>query len=264
MMIRMFQIDAFTDRVFHGNPAAVCTLATWLPDDTLQAIAAENNLSETAFYVYTPEGYELRWFTPTTEVDLCGHATLATAWVLVNEFDVKKQPLRFHTRSGELQVTHNDNGMFTLNFPCQSYRPYMAPAELKQALGTIIKSCWIAEDILVEVESEADVAALTPDFAKFIGLPGRGVILTAMGNDVDFVSRWFGPKVGVLEDPVTGSAHTLLTPFWSGRLGKTTLTAKQISKRGGELTCQLTEDRVLLSGQAVKAVEGFFTLPEEQ
>lgn len=264
MMIRMFQIDAFTDRAFHGNPAAVCALATWLPDEQLQAIAAENNLSETAFYVFTPKGYELRWFTPTTEVDLCGHATLATAWVLVNEFDVKKQPLCFHTRSGELEVTHDNAGMFTLNFPCQSYRPYMAPAELLQALQTSIKSCWIAEDILVEVASEQDVLALAPDFAKFIGLPGRGVIVTAAGEDVDFVSRWFGPKVGVLEDPVTGSAHTLLAPFWAGRLGKSLLTAKQVSQRGGELTCQLTEDRVLLSGRAVKVIEGFFTLPDAE
>lgn len=262
MKLQLFQVDAFTSEQFHGNPAAVIPLASWLEDETLQAIAMENNLSETAFYVETgPNAYDLRWFTPDVEVDLCGHATLATAFVLATEFGVQGT-MRFSSRSGKLLVTR-EGDRFTLDFPCQSPVPCEPPAGLIDSLNLDAPpvSVLAAEDYLVVVDSEETVRQLAPDFSRFPALDLRGVIVTAPGKETDFISRWFGPGVGVNEDPVTGSAHTTLTPYWADQLGKLTLTACQVSARSGDLLCELGkgefEGRVLITGKAVKYLEGW-------
>lgn len=269
MKLRLFQVDAFTDTVFKGNPAAVCPLDAWLPDEILQALAMENNLSETAFYVPAgPNTYDLRWFTPGVEVDLCGHATLATAFVLKTEFGVQGT-LTFNTRSGPLRVTPEE-GRFTMEFPCQPPVACDPPRVLLEGLGLKegrgIDGIFAAEDYLVVLETEGMVRQITPDYAKFAGLKLRGIIVTAPGTDHDFVSRWFGIGVGVDEDPVTGSAHTTLTPYWASRLGKDRLSACQVSARSGELDCELgrgdLEGRVLIRGQAVKVMEGAFFLDD--
>ena len=255
MKLKIFQIDAFTDTIFSGNPAAICPLDTWLEDDTLQKIAAENNLSETAFFVKCDGYYELRWLTPQTEVNLCGHATLAAAWVLHNEYSEAQSPIRFMTKSGELRVIKNGND-FILDFPLQPPISCSPPEKLLSALGVKRAKVLAAEDYLVVLENEQTVRHLDPDFAGLKGLPLRGVIVTAPGDTVDFVSRWFGPNVGVDEDPVTGSSHTTLAPYWSNVLDKQELFAKQISERTGKLYCKIIEDRVLIKGSAVKYLEG--------
>ena len=263
MKLKIYQVDAFTDRIFKGNPAAVCPLASWLPDEILQAVAMENNLSETAFYVQTaPNTYELRWFTPAVEVDLCGHATLATAFILSSEFDVTGV-MHFSTRSGPLKVTADPDGL-TLDFPCQPARPCPVPDGLLAGLNLSgnngPEAVLAAQDYLVVLENEDQVRQIQPDFTKFARLDLRGIIVTAPGKTHDFVSRWFGIGVGVDEDPVTGSAHTTLTPYWSERLGKKRLLACQVSARSGELDCELgqgaLEGRVLIRGQAAKFMEG--------
>lgn len=259
MDIKFYQVDAFASAVFRGNLAGVCPLESWLPDKVMQQIAEENNLSEIAFFVESDGCYELPWITPTVEVNLCGHATLATAWVLVNELHESANPIRFLTRSGELRVTHREDEL-TLDFPVQLPKPVNPPTALLTALGVASAEVFEAEDYLVVLRSERDVAALTPDFSLLKGLPLRGVIVTAPEDSVDFVSRWFGPNVGVNEDPVTGSAHTTLTPFWAERLSKNRLSARQISLRGGELTCVLDGDRVQISGKAVKYLDGVITI----
>lgn len=263
--IPIYQIDAFTDEVFSGNPAAVCPLENWLPDAVMQKIAAENNLSETAFFVKESDLYHLRWFTPTTEVDLCGHATLAASWVIREELNEISWPLRFMTRSGELRVSSSGSDLI-LDFPLRRPQACEPPQQLEAALNTTPKEVYAAEDFLVVLDTESDVRALKPDFSLFKALPLRGVIVTAPGEAVDFVSRWFGPKVGVDEDPVTGSAHTTLTPYWAKRLNKQELKAEQISARGGKLSCRLEGERVFISGQAVKFLEGVITisLPNDQ
>ena len=254
----LYQIDAFTDRLFGGNPAAVVPLQQWLDDETLQAIAAENNLAETAFYVPQGQDYHLRWFTPTMEVDLCGHATLAAAYVLFQIEEAAISQLSFHTRSGPLTVTRDEEWL-TLDFPARPPEPYPEHIErLADALGA--SPSWVgkARDYCAVFDSEAEVRQLQPDMAKVAALDCLGVIATAAGkaSDVDFVSRFFAPRAGVPEDPVTGSAHCTLIPYWAEQLGKTTMLAQQVSKRGGTLRCTHQRTRVIIAGQATLYLQG--------
>jgi len=250
LKLRMFQVDAFADRVFEGNPAAVCPLEDWLDDSLLQAIAEENNLSETAFFVPVGEVYHLRWFTPAAEIDLCGHATLASAHVLFEHLGHAKEEVSFFTRSGELKVARTQSGL-RMDFPAAPLHPVEAPPALLAGLGVRPRQVLAAFDYVAVFESEAEVRALTPDFGKFQQLGLRGVVATAPGDEVDFVSRFFVPKLGINEDPVTGSAHCELAPYWSAQLGRQKLNARQVSKRGGSVGCVVEGERVLLFGRAV-------------
>lgn len=262
MKLRILQIDSFTSQVFRGNPAGVCPLNAWLDDQTLQNIATEMNLSETAFFVGSNGRYEIRWFTPTVEVDLCGHATLAAGWVLANELGEKADIIQFASRSGELRV-HQRRGRLMLDFPIELPTACEIPGALIPALGASDPVEVLGgSDYLVVLRTESEVQDLSPQFAELFGLPRRGVIVTAPGDSVDFVSRWFGPNVGVPEDPVTGSAHTMLTPYWSAKLNKRVLTARQISSRGGELECEIQGERVYITGDAVKFLDGTLELPD--
>lgn len=254
MKIRQYQVDAFASRAFEGNPAAVCPLDRWLDDTLLQAIAEENNLSETAFFVPSENGFGLRWFTPVKEVDLCGHATLATAHVIFEGLGYDQPVIRFDTRSGELRVRRN-GPLLEMDFPARPPIPSGLPDLLATGLGQRPLEVWTADDYLAVFDSEATVRAITPDQALLGQLDLRCVVITAPGTAVDFVSRVFGPKFGIPEDPVTGSAHCALAPYWGKRLGKTVLTARQVSRRGGNITCEIKEDRVLLSGSAVTVME---------
>ena len=250
MRLRQFQVDAFASRPFEGNPAAVCQLEQWLPDHLLQAIAEENNLSETAFFTPAERGFRLRWFTPVAEVDFCGHATLASAHVLFDALDYKDDVIVFHTHSGELSVAR-DGDLYAMNFPAQPPKPCSPLMALVEGLGAEPSEVLAAADYVAVFESEAFVQSLAPDFARLRELDLRGVIATAPGLKTDFVSRFFAPKLGIDEDPVTGSAHCELTPYWSARLGKSVLQARQISRRGGDVTCEMAGDRVVLKGHAV-------------
>lgn len=248
-MFIQYQIDTFTSEVFGGNPAAVVPLSSWISDDYLQKIAQENNLSETAFFVQEDQGYRLRWFTPTTEVDLCGHATLASAYVLFFILDYPEEILTFYTRSGPLLV-RKQGAMLEMDFPTLPTESAFEHIKLvEEGLGIKIvdlrKAGW---DLLAIVDTEAEVQAIKPAFELIAKLPARGLVCSAPGRQVDFVSRFFGPQVGVPEDPVTGSAHTYLAPYWADILGKTTLIARQISHRPGELLLEVTSDRVLIRG----------------
>lgn len=255
--IKLYQIDAFTDKVFGGNPAAVCVLDAWLPNETMQQIAAENNLAETAFVVPKGEEYELTWFTPTVEVDLCGHATLAAAHALFTYYGHPSEEIRFHSRkSGLLTVTRNNDAL-TLDFPVDVLEPAQTPEALVSGLGKAPQETYKGKtDYLLVYTSQADVEGFDPDIALINTVPARGVIVTAPGNEVDFVSRFFCPQVGIPEDPVTGSAHTTLTPYWSKRLGKTVITARQLSRRQGALQCEIAGDRVKITGKAVTYLKG--------
>lgn len=255
MKLDLYHLDAFARRPFEGNPAAVCPLAEWPDDALLQAIATENNLSETAFFVREGEGYRLRWFTPSVEVELCGHATLASAWVLFNALGEPRETLRFFTRSGELRVSRAGEAL-AMDFPAKHPEPVAEPDAVLAALGLASADVQMTDDILVAVDDEASVVALAPDLRALAALPGRGVVVTAPGREFDIVSRWFGPKVGVDEDPVTGSAHTSLAPYWSRRLGKRRLTARQGGRRQGELVCEVDGERVVLTGQVVPYLTG--------
>lgn len=255
MEIRTFQVDAFADRLFAGNPAVVCPLDTWLPDATLQAIAAENNQSETAFFVPADEGYALRWFTPTVETALCGHATLASGFVVMTRLSPGQSDVRFQTQSGPLTVTR-DKDRYALDLPAQPATPCPAPEGMAAALGRPPAAVLAAVKLLAVYDRAADVASLAPDFGALARLAGDGVIATAPGEDCDFVSRYFAPHAGIPEDPVTGSAHCTLVPYWAARLGKTHLRARQISRRGGELFCTDEGDRVRVAGHAVLYSEG--------
>ncbi len=267
MKLRMFQVDAFADRVFAGNPAAVCPLHEWLPEDRMQAMARENNLSETAFLVERPDAvYGLRWFTPTTEVDLCGHATLASAYVLWNCLGVERDPLRFDTRSGRLEVGRRD-AMIALRFPEAAIEACPNPPEaLATGLGAPPVEVHMAgtgerkSTYLAVFGAEDDIRRLDPDFRVLTGLGDAAVIATAPGGDADFVSRYFAPAFGIDEDPVTGSAHCALTPYWSERLGKTRLHARQVSARGGELFCERRDGGVVIAGRAVLYMEATVTV----
>ena len=259
MKIPCYQVDAFASAVFHGNPAAVCPLDAWLPDATLQNIAAENNLSETAFTVPRGDEFDLRWFTPTVEMDLCGHATLAAAFVLFTEKSYSGDTIRFHSRSGWLTVKRAGD-ILTLDFPARPPQPCALPAALTRGLGALPANVLKSRDYLVVFDSAAEVRALRPDFATLKNLNCLGIIATAPGDDCDFVSRFFAPAAGVDEDPVTGSAHCTLIPYWAKRLGKNKLFARQISQRGGELFCELSGDRVLIGGKAVLYLRGEIVL----
>ncbi len=260
MKINQYQVDAFTTQVFEGNPAAVCPLDTWLADDLLQAIAAENNLSETAFFVPTENGFHLRWFTPIAEVNLCGHATLAAAHVLFEILGYTQASIVFETRSGILNVTRSGL-MLVMDFPAAQAESCAPPASLLAGLGVQAVETFAADDYFVVVDSEEIVRAIQPDFAKLAELDLRGVCVTARGRNVDFVSRFFAPKFGIPEDPVTGSTHCALTPYWAKSLNKSILSARQISKRGGDIRCELNGDRVTLSGYAVTFMEAEIFLP---
>lgn len=262
MKIAYYQVNAFTNRPFAGNPAGACILDTWLPDTLLQAIAAENNLSETAFIVPRGPEFELRWFTPKTEIDLCGHATLASAYVLFNERKIAGEVVRFKSRrSGLLTVTRR-GALLELDFPARPPEPSHTPNGLVAALGAQPIETVRARDSLCVYEDEAAVRALQPDFGKLLTLDIHGVIVTAPGTDCDFVSRFFAPSVGVPEDPVTGSAHCTLIPYWSRRLGKTTMFARQVSRRGGELFCRNAGERVGIGGHAVLYCRGEIIVPD--
>ena len=255
MKIKLYQVDAFTDHVFGGNPAAVCLLESWLPDNIMQKIAAENNLSETAFVVRSGRHFEMRWFTPEIEIDLCGHATLASAHVIFNHTSLEDKTILFRYKAGTLTV-YNRAPLLSMDFPAISGRKVTVSKKLEAALGKKPKEVYMARDILALFDSEEDVAQLAPDFAKISTIECIGVIATAPGNTVDFVSRFFAPKAGINEDPVTGSAHCMLIPYWSAKTGKNMLEARQISKRQGKLTCTLKNDRVEISGNAVTYLAG--------
>jgi PhzF family phenazine biosynthesis protein len=262
MRIPIYQVDAFTGELFRGNPAAICPLDRWLPDEVLQSIAAENNLAETAYYIPDGDGYKLRWFTPAVEVDLCGHATLASAHVI---FSIRRERTdsraSFLTKSGEV-VVERDGELYALNFPSRA--PVECPADplLFDALGAKPTQLLGARDYLCVFDSEDEVRALQPNMEKLARVDRFAVIVTAPGRDCDFVSRFFAPAKGVPEDPVTGSAHCTLIPYWSNRLGKTKLHARQISKRGGELFCEDRGERVRMAGRAVTFLEGHIEIPD--
>lgn len=257
MEFSIFQVDAFTSNVFGGNPAAVVPLENWLSDDILQKIATENNLSETAFFVEQAGEVRLRWFTPVYEVNLCGHATLATAHVWFKHLGITEDRVVFQSKSGPLTVVKTETG-YQMDFPVDELQTVDPPSSLISGIGHSPAATFRGrDDYMVVLEREELVANLKPDFNAISQLEdNRGVIVTAPGNQVDFVSRCFFPNAGINEDPVTGSAHTTMTPYWSEKLGKTTLSAKQISARGGELECTLNADRVLLSGKAVTYMTG--------
>jgi PhzF family phenazine biosynthesis protein len=261
MRIPMYQVDAFTSEVFSGNPAAVCMLETWIEDERLQSIAAENNLPETAFLVRNDDGFDLRWFTPTTEVALCGHATLASAFVLFTCLKWPEKKIRFRTRkSGELIVVER-GALLDMDFPARPAHAMTSPAGLKEALKVELKEVFGSEeDLLVVLDNEKAIREMQPDFGALNRVECRGVIVTAKGDRSDFVSRFFAPRVGIPEDPVTGSAHCVLIPYWAGVLRKNDLHAFQISKRGGELFCANAGDRVKIAGKAVLYMEGTITV----
>lgn len=257
MQIPIYQVDAFSSQVFGGNPAAVCPLESWQPNDLMQKIALENNLAETAFFVQeTDTRFHIRWFTPTVEVDLCGHATLATAHVLFTELGYKHEVIEFFSRSGILTVQKQDD-LLELNFPADEIKEVESVPVLNECLGVNILHTYRGKsDYMVVLENETLVLELRPDLRQMATIEARGIIATAKGSKVDFVSRFFGPQSGIDEDPVTGSAHTTLTPYWAEQLGKTELTAWQISPRKGELWCKLEGDRVKIAGKAVLYLKG--------
>ncbi|GGF16975.1 putative isomerase [Aliidongia dinghuensis] len=260
--LSIYQVDAFTDAVFGGNPAAVVPLRDWLPDVLLQKIAAENNLSETAFLVPERDVYHLRWFTPKIEVDLCGHATLASAQVVFEMLHPGRRNVTFLTRRAGPLTVNLTGDRLTMDFPARPAERVAAPTGLAAALGAEPAEVWAAGKLMVVFETEGAVKALEPDFRKVAALDCLGVIATAPGNDgIDFVSRYFAPHAGIDEDPVTGSAHCVLVPYWSRRLGKTRLDARQISARGGRLWCEDRGERVSLAGRAVLYLEGRIFVP---
>lgn len=259
MQIDLYQVDAFSEHVFKGNPAAVCPLNAWLSDELLQNIAQANNLSETAFFVPNQDKFDLRWFTPSHEVDLCGHATLAAAHVLFKHLGYQKPTICFSTKSGDLLVTKRTDGL-EMDFPASMPKPTVAPSNLLLGLGVKPKSVLAAFDYIIELDDEQAVIGLAPDLALWKTLDLRGVVVTAPGTDVDFVSRCFFPKLNVEEDPVTGSAHCELAPYWALKLAKNNLNARQLSARTGLISCQLQGDRVLLSGKVVDFMFGKITL----
>ena len=262
MRLPLYQIDAFADRLFSGNPAAVVPLAEWLPEATMQAIAAENNLAETAFFVREGTDYALRWFTPTVEVELCGHATLASAYVIFRFLEPARRSVRFRTvKSGVLGVTREGESL-ALDFPALPAEPCRLPPELASALGAAPGELHRRGERYLAVFARAEVVAgLAPDFAALRRQGHGDLIVSAPGGDgVDFVSRFFAPAYGIDEDPVTGSAHCVLTPYWAKRLGKAILAARQVSRRGGTLTCRLLGERVAIAGRCVPYLEGSITV----
>lgn len=251
-----YVVDVFTEERFHGNPAGVCLINEWLPKEMMQSIAFENNLPETAFLVKREGYYDLRWFTPEVEIDLCGHATLGSAYVLMNYVDTDMDRVDFHTMSGVLTVTRKE-GLYTMNFPSRPSKPCNKPELLEEALGVSVVETHIARDLLVLLENEKILRELRPDFMKLKEITNVfGFIITAKGESCDFVSRFFAPGAGIPEDPVTGSSHTTLIPFWSKRLNKIELLARQLSQRGGTIQCKDLGERVEIGGRAVTHMIG--------
>jgi PhzF family phenazine biosynthesis protein len=263
MTIPVYQADAFSSSIFSGNPAAVCPLPQWLPEALMQKIAMENNLAETAFIVPEGDDFHIRWFTPTIEVALCGHATLASASVFFEQLGYNRPQIRFNSKSGWLTVDRNADGSYTLDFPADPPVQWTAAVPgLFEGLGISPRPVWKGKfDYMVELDSQEAVAGLTPDFKTLAGIPSRGVLVTAAGRDADFVSRCFFPQSGIDEDPVTGSAHCLLTPYWAAKTGKNNLTAIQWSARKGWLDCVVTGNRVRMSGRAALFLKGEIFLP---
>ena len=252
MKIKKYQVDAFADKVFEGNPAAVCPLNQWISDEIIQHIALENNLSEIAFFVNKGDYIEIRWFTPEAEVELCGHATLATAHVLFEHLDIKNREIIFDCERGELTVKKSGN-LLEMNFPSTIGKKVEAPTNLLDALAlnTRPTDVFKADDYMLVVDNQERVEKLKPDFSLLKKIDTRGIIVTALGYEADFVSRFFAPAVGIDEDPVTGSAHTMMAPYWSKKLKKRVLSARQLSPRGGSIQCTYNDDRTLLAGNAV-------------
>jgi PhzF family phenazine biosynthesis protein len=258
MKYTIYQVDTFAEKVFQGNPAAACPLHEWIEDELLLKIAAENNLSETAFYVIREDRIEIRWFTPNTEVDLCGHATLASAFILHTQESFNGHLIPFHSnRSGQLPVTINNDNSYTLDFPIDQLTEISISQALINATSLKPMNAYQGKsDIMLIFEKQADIEQLKPNLSVIEKLDARGLIVTAKGNDCDFVSRFFGPQVGVNEDPVTGSAHTTLTKYWAGKLNKNELSAEQISTRKGKLNCKKVNDRVEITGKATLYMKG--------
>lgn len=260
MLIPFYQVDAFTDRLFGGNPAGVCPLEEWLPEEVMQKIAMENNLSETAFYIRKDGGYHIRWFTPKVEVNLCGHATLASAHIIFQTLGNSDGNIPFESRSGLLNV-RKEGELLVLDFPANKPQRTGLPEDFIHSLNITPIQCYRGkEDYLLLYKSQQEIESLLPDFKRLEKTDARAVIVTAPGNSVDFVSRFFAPRVGVDEDPVTGSAHTVLIPFWAEKLGKNEMKALQLSRRGGSIFCRLRDDRVDIGGKAVTYLKGEITV----
>jgi PhzF family phenazine biosynthesis protein len=256
--LEIFQVDAFTNKTFGGNPAAVVPLLTWLPDETMFKIAAENNLAETAFFVKENDQYHIRWFTPAVEVNLCGHATLASSFVIFDLLKLESNTIKFHSdRSGSLGVEKKD-GKLVLDFPAYPITEIAPVPKLAAAIGATPLKTWETQGnmVMVRLDSEASVRALKPDLNLLSQLPYDEIICTAAGDDCDFATRMFAPRIGIPEDPVTGAIHCSLIPYWAGELGKTELFARQVSARGGELFCELNGDRVKIGGNATLYLKG--------
>jgi PhzF family phenazine biosynthesis protein len=261
MKFRLYHVDAFSDRLFKGNPAAVCPLESWLDGRLMQNIAAENNLSETAFYAREKQGWRIRWFSPKKEVDLCGHATLATTHVLFSHEGEQGNVISFNSRSGILKVRKQDD-LLVLDFPADKIKKVTAPASLVKAVGRKpLEAFRGREDYMLVYKSKKDILQIEPDFRALLKTRARGVIITAPGKEADFVSRFFAPQFGINEDPATGSAHTTLTPYWSKRLNKTELVAHQLSERQGKMFCKMRGERVEIGGRAVTYLVGEITIP---
>lgn len=260
--LTLYQVDAFTDRVFGGNPAAVVPLDAWLPDAVMQNIATENNLSETAFFVANGDDFDIRWFTPTDEIDLAGHPTLATAWVILNRLEPARSEVTFHTKLGDTLVVAREGERLAMDFPSRPPADTDRGGAIAEALGGSPETVLAARDGFAVYGSEAEVAALRPNMHLLAGIDHLGIIATAPGDDADFVSRFFAPAAGVPEDPVTGSAHCTLIPYWAERLGKTDLFARQISARVGTLWCRHRGDRVTIAGQCAPYMQGTVSLPD--
>lgn len=264
MKLTIYQVDAFTDKVFGGNPAAVIPLQNWPEDSLMQKIAMENNLSETAYFVKTDNGYHLRWFTPQNEIDLCGHATLASAYVIKNFLEPHIQEIQFTTQVAGILKASAKEGLYTLDFPARVPEPSATPENLLECLGvSAVVEVLKSRDYFVVLPNEEAVQNLEPDFSLMKELDAFGVIATAKGHSADAVSRCFFPKAGIPEDPVTGSAHCNIVPYWSEKLGKKELSCKQLSQRGGDLLCELKEDRVLMSGKCVLFMTGEILLNQD-
>ncbi len=261
MQLQIFQVDAFTDRIFGGNPAAVCPLKNWLPDDVMQQIAMENSVAETAFFISANDGFEIRWFTPEIEMDLCGHATLAAAHVIARHLNPKLSSLNFHSKSGILSVTVEDE-LLSLDFPSRRPEPSDVPQIVLDAIQVEPIEILKSRDYVLVFETEEIIKNMKPNqgILDQINLDPGGIVVTAKGNDVDFVSRFFTPQASIFEDPVTGSAHCSLIPYWSQKLGKKSMIALQLSSRGGALQCQDLGERILISGRAVTYLEGKITV----
>jgi PhzF family phenazine biosynthesis protein len=264
MKIPLFYVDAFTSEVFKGNPAGVCLLESWLPQEVLQSIASEHNLSETAFVVKNHDVFQIKWFTPKTEVDLCGHATLGAAHVLFKIYNFGSKPIQFQSKSGELTVSQASDGKITLNFPVIPYMPMEKSAELSEALGKEPLELYTSSKVVAVYKTEKDIQKLNPDFEKLKRLDIRGVVATAPGSDCDYVLRFFAPKVGINEDPVTGSAQSVIIPYWSKRLGKQKMFSRQLSQRTGEIWTEHAGNRVLISGYGIIYMQGTIQITIKQ